>query len=405
MADSFSRTLLSLEAERRRSRLGTIISLNLLLLAWAAWFFFSSLGVFVVSTSASLEAVQSSHRVSAFVAGRVVSSSLALGRRVEKGEVLVILDAEKENLTRQGEASRVAGLRQQLGSLSDESEKTNEELQAASARADASLEEAQERLEAARMTMELARRDAERLTRLHAAGLVSDADVDRAEAELAQRSREHLATRRSLSRLSWDGRAQRSSLQARLDRLAYEAGGTRGQLETGERVVERWQSEADDRVLRAPCGGILGEVVTLSPGAMVQAGAALATVVPDGTTRVVAYFPVATALGRLATGQRARILLDGFPWIEFGSLGARVAAVGAEGRDGSVRADLAIQNETGGHRALSYQHGLTCTVEVEVERISPARLVLRKAGIALDPPHRAQARPAGSESQGGTLRQ
>lgn len=402
MADNFSRTLLSLDAERRRSRSGTVVLLTLLLLAWAIWFFYSSLSVFVVSTNASLEAVQSGHRVSAPVGGRVVSSSLELGRRVKKGEVLVTLDAEKESLTILGETSRLEGLKKQLASLLDESKSTEGELQAASARASATLDETQERLEVARMAMELARRDAERLGRLHTQGLVSDADVGRVESELAQRAGEYLAIRQSLGRLSWDGLAQRGALLARLDRLAYEGADTRGQLETGQRAVDRLRSEAEDRVVRAPCAGILGEVLTLSPGAMVQESAELGTVVPDGTTRVVAYFPVATALGRLTAGQRARVLLDGFPWIEFGSLAARVAAVGAEGRDGSVRAELSFHDDTGGKRASLYQHGLTCTVEVEVERVSPARLVLRKAGVSLDATRSAQIRPLESTPQGRT---
>ena len=73
---------------------------------------------------------------------------------------------------------------------------------------------------------------------------------------------------------------------------------------------------------------------------------------------------------------------------------ATVSRVAGEVRDGRVRVELALGargREEDRIPAIPMQHGLPGTVEVEVERVSPARLILRLAGrLATEP--RATAR-------------
>jgi membrane fusion protein (multidrug efflux system) len=66
------------------------------------------------------------------------------------------------------------------------------------------------------------------------------------------------------------------------------------------------------------------------------------------------------------------------PWEQYGTIAAEVTSVASEPRDERVRVELALRQ-----RALSaivLRHGLLAQVEVEVERVSPAALVLRVAG-------------------------
>jgi hypothetical protein len=79
-------------------------------------------------------------------------------------------------------------------------------------------------------------------------------------------------------------------------------------------------------------------------------------------------------------GQTARLRLDGFPPAQFGNIGAVVSTSAHELRDGRVRVELALTGLPGGVPA---QHGLPGRVEVEVEQLSPAALVLRAAGLGL----------------------
>jgi hypothetical protein len=115
-------------------------------------------------------------------------------------------------------------------------------------------------------------------------------------------------------------------------------------------------------------------------GQVLQAGEAVATIVPDGGLRIVAAYRPADALGRVRAGQPARLRLDGFPATQFGNIRAVVSSSARELRDGRVRVELELTGLPGG---IPLQHGLPGRVEIEVERLSPAALVLRAAGLRL----------------------
>jgi hypothetical protein len=76
--------------------------------------------------------------------------------------------------------------------------------------------------------------------------------------------------------------------------------------------------------------------------------------------------------------------LDGFPWAQYGMVAATVTRVGSEVHDGRVRVELWVHRDPGSQIPL--QHGLPGTLEVEVERVSPARLMLRALGKLLGEP-------------------
>ena len=105
-------------------------------------------------------------------------------------------------------------------------------------------------------------------------------------------------------------------------------------------------------------------------------------VVPDGMLKVVALFHPSEALGRVRPGQRARVRFDGFPWTQYGSTPARVSNVATKLRYGRVRVELSfdpgVLTEI---PRIPYQDGLTAVVDIEIERVSPATLVLRSAGL------------------------
>ena len=121
----------------------------------------------------------------------------------------------------------------------------------------------------------------------------------------------------------------------------------------------------------------------LRVGGVVREGDRLATVVPVGELKVVADFLPSVALGRIRPGQPARLRLDGFPWTQYGTVAATVSQVAAEARYGRVRVELAVVPDP--RSSIRMQHGLPGALEVEVERVSPATLVLRAAGQLVAP--------------------
>ena len=67
--------------------------------------------------------------------------------------------------------------------------------------------------------------------------------------------------------------------------------------------------------------------------------------------------------------------------MQYGSAAAIVTNVSGEVRDGQVRVDLALN--TSSDSSIPFQHGLPAEVQVEIERLSPASLVLRSVGRQL----------------------
>jgi membrane fusion protein (multidrug efflux system) len=126
-------------------------------------------------------------------------------------------------------------------------------------------------------------------------------------------------------------------------------------------------------------------------GSVVQAAEKLGSIVPPGEPRVVTQFPVAS-VGRLRPGQSARLRLEGFPWTQYGMVGARVAEVGNEASAGLIRVEFLLGPDQ--TVPVPLEHGLPCSAEVEVEQVSPAVLVLRAAGQLL-----ATRRPVAPQEQ------
>jgi hypothetical protein len=106
--------------------------------------------------------------------------------------------------------------------------------------------------------------------------------------------------------------------------------------------------------------------------------------IPPGMLKIMTDFLPPAALGRIQPGQPARLRLEGFPWTQYGAVSATVASVASEVRDGWVRVELAVHPDAA--PPIPLQHGLPGTVEVEVDHVSPATLVLRTAGLLFTGP-------------------
>lgn len=100
-------------------------------------------------------------------------------------------------------------------------------------------------------------------------------------------------------------------------------------------------------------------------------------IIPPGKLRVIAEFPPPAAFGRIHAGQRALVRIQGFPPAQFGALRAHVTGIGGEVRNGSVPVELAIDTSA---TSIPLQRGLPGAVEVQVDSVSPATLLLRAAG-------------------------
>jgi membrane fusion protein (multidrug efflux system) len=362
---------------------------TLLLAAWCAWFFLSRVERYEVTDRARLEIGQAAHLLQAPASGRVISSRLVLGQAVEAGDVLAELDANPDRLQIAEERTRLAALDPQRKALDEETASIEQARLREHQATGVAVEEARARYREAEAEARYAEREAERLKSLRASRLIPERDFVQGEAEALRRRAAAESLQLVAARLENEQRTRDSDRDASLNRISARMRLLEGQKTTAAATINRFQYEIERRLVRAPVRGRLAEVAILRIGAFVHEGDKLGSVVPAGTLKVIAEFLPPAALGRIRPGQPARLRLQGFPWTQYGSIGARVSDVASEVRDGHVRVELAIDPRAASPIAL--QHGLPGTVEVEVERVSPATLTLRAAGQLVAAPRSAFA--------------
>lgn len=234
------------------------------------------------------------------------------------------------------------------------------------------------------MIAALAADQAGRAIRLHSDGILSDADTQRARADAQSKRAAADNLKAALARLEPELDVRERDRQARETQIQADISKLQADAAASTQAVRRLEYEVEQRRLRAPVSGRLGECVTLRPGSYLTAGQQLGDIIPQGNVQVVAEFAPSAAIGKVHLGQSAIVRLQGFPWAQYGTLRARVARVAEDIRDGKVRVELAL-DPVQKHSRIPVQHGLPGSVEVRVEQISPAAMLLRSAGQVLGP--------------------
>jgi multidrug resistance efflux pump len=349
-----------------------------LLAAWAVWFAVARVSVYELSRTARLEVETAPHDVDAPVGGRVVASRLILGREVAKGEVLLELESERFRLERVAELTRLGTLAPQIAALRREVLEGEKGLRGEGRVAAASAEEERARQRAAEALARLKSDEQTQLEALRQNQAVSALETERTAAEAQRHRAESDAHGAAIGRLGTEKGLRLADRRAVMARLEQEIARLDGERQVAEARVRLYDEEIALRQVRAPISGRIESVVDLRPGSVIDAGRRLATIVPSGTLRAVASYDPATSVGRIHPQQRARLRLHGFPWTKYGSIPAVVDRVGNEPKDGQIRVELLLRPAPGSRIPL--QHGLPGTAEIEVERASPASLVLDAAG-------------------------
>jgi multidrug resistance efflux pump len=377
----FSRSMRSLATDGPRGARRALLITAILIGAWLAWFLGASVGVYEVAEVARVEVDRIAHRVDAPITGKLVSVNLGLGRDVAAGDVLVELDARELDLELSERQARAAALSAEIEPAKRQLAAADSTLRAHGNVTRAQIGEARARHREATEQAELARVEAQRGERLFQEGLASEADRARATSQEKTRRASAAATEQAVGRVGAEGRAQGSGLEGEIARLGREIAKLEGDRLIEEKIIEKIAYERERRKVRAPIAGRIGEITVLQAGSVLHQGDPIAVIVPRGEFRLVATFSAATAIGRVRPGQRGRLRLTGFPWEQYGTLWATVVGVASESHDGHLRVELDVERDPGS--LIPLQHGLSGTVEVEVERVSPAILVLRAAGRLL----------------------
>jgi adhesin transport system membrane fusion protein len=375
MAAAFARTTRALTLDSPRWSMAALAVGGLVLAAWLAWFLGARVTLYEVSQQARLEVGTAAREVSPIQSGRLVASGLVIGRHVEAGAVLVELDAASQRLRLADAERRLADYPARLASLAREIAALGAADAGDQGGALAAARSAQARLQEAETAARAAGEQARRQAADAEIGGIARSEAMKAAAEARRAGDTRNALAEEARKTGFDAVARRGQNAARIEELAQARLALEAERDATASAIAQLRNEIENRIVRAPVSGTIGEVQALQPGAVVGAGQRLATIVPSGDLILVAEFDPASALGRIRPGQHAILRLAGYPWAQYGSVGARVERVAGELRNGRLRVELrATRNDMHGVRLA---HGLAGTVEVEVESLSPARLLAR----------------------------
>lgn len=377
MPAAFSRSLESVRAGDRGRSLIALAIAGLLLLVWGAWSFLAQISLYEVSQTARLEVDRTPHRVAAPIPGKVVAVHIALNATVEAGDALIALDAGAEELKLQEKRARLSGVVLQIEPIERELSAREKMVKETAEAGRLRIDEAKARVKESEAMATLGEAEAERGARLRAGGFVSEGEVVRADAEARARRATAEAQHIAEARTDAEERSRGSALIAELAALTRQLRALEAEKLALEAEIKTLLGEIDRHQIHAPISGRIGEIFPLRAGSFLDEGDLVATIVPDGELIAVSEFSLA-AVGRLRIGSPAKIRLEAFPWTEFGTVRAKVKAIGTEARDGRVRVELTVERDD--LSAIPMQHGLAALVIVEVERTSPAILALRAAG-------------------------
>ena len=374
----FSRTTRSLASNSSRPALVAWVVAFACLGAWLWWFAFGGVTVYEISRKARLEVKQSPHTVAPPMAGKLAVSNLVMGNMVKAGDLLVELDSGPDRLRLQEEEARLDAYPPRVAALRKEIEALQAAILADQRSAEAAAQSARARAREAGAAVDFAQDNERRLSEESKAGGVAQIEALRAQSESRKLDAARDALTVDVRRVELDARTRAQQSQVQIESLKRTAVSLEGEMSAVQASVSRLRLEIERHRVRAPVGGRLGDVLQLKPGTYVAEGQRLATIIPGGELVVIAELNPATALGRVRTGQTARLRLDGFPWAQYGTLEAHVLRVAGEVRDNALRVELSVRPNP--ELDALMQHGMPGSVEIALERVAPAVLVLRAAG-------------------------
>lgn len=255
-------------------------------------------------------------------------------------------------------------------------------------------------------TLPTYRQAAESYAQLRDEGFVGDLLANEKRRDLIEREQDlasQAATIEALAAASAQAEQRqqqlRSNYMADLQRERTEAQASLHRLEQ-ELAKAKFRARQLDVV--SPQDGVVKDLVVRAAGHVLQAGAALLRIVPDGDRLVAEAMLANEDVGFVEVGQHARVKLIAYPFQKYGLLEGRVAQIAADAVEDVDRA-TAVRGGPGGYRALielesqrlavaggpvlELATGMAATVEIHQGRrtvleylTSPVRRVVAEAG-------------------------
>jgi len=340
--------------------------------------------------------------------GHLESLRVSEGRKVEKGEILAILQSPVQaetTLTLRDKLARLAPSltgkdfmpdesfkpEEGLGKLQDSyaeflnaynqlrsrltddyTEKAGKLLQAQINGKRTQIESLRQQSDLAQRSSELAHQKYERTKGLLKSSTVSASQVQDEEMAMLQELRNDATTQRALTdaeiEVAHIEKEQRGLEHDRAESLRTARELLRAGLNKLLGEIDVWEA---DYVLRAPSDGVVAFYDFWSDQQFVTAGRQVFLVVPE-TTRLVGRMPVNQGgAGKIKPGQTVRVRFDDFPYKEFGIVTGKVQSISMVARDGAnlVLVDLPYPLVTTFKKKVQFKQDMSGQASIITEDI------------------------------------
>lgn len=345
------------------------------------WAVTGEIDVYRTSQNGTLENQGGALKVQSQVSATIKESHLTLGMRVEKGDLLLQLDDKTASINLSKLQDELTANLQQQTILKEQTQLTAQKYQLLESSLKSEIKQIETQLEQSKKVLDTQQNIQDGFKALAKTSAVAQMDLLRQNLEVVKaQSLTQVQTIELSNKKQEIPRNQReqdlaiSQINSRLSALA-------DRQEQLSRAIASAQIEVNKYAIKAAEAGEVVQLIALPKGNHITPTTKLATISNGADWLIHSQFSAKDAVGHVKQGQTARVLVDGFPWRQYGSLSATVSRVAKAGIDGRVDVYLQLRDNADSQIPLTF--GQPVTVEIKTQSLSPIMLLLNAADRAV----------------------
>lgn len=338
------------------------------------WAITGDIDVYRTSVKGTLKTQSGSQVLQPEVDGTIKQSYLELGAIVAKGDLLLQLDDQQAQLNLTKYINELEANKLQQAIMNEQQQLTLQKYQLLNETLQNEIKQTKAQLEQSNKVFSTQKNIQQGMEQLASSSAVAKMDLLKQNLEVVRAEAASKVHRISLDNKTRQLPANERERDLALSQINSRLTGLKDQAAQLQKAIDSARLEVAKYKLYATAKGEVVQLEPLSTGNKVAKGQKLATLSDGSQWMLQTRFKASDAIGHIATGQAARVLVDGFPWRQYGSLSATVSHVAKEGIDTHVEVQLKLNNNKDSRIPLTF--GQPVTVEIKTETVSPIMLLL-----------------------------
>jgi membrane fusion protein (multidrug efflux system) len=356
------------------------IVLLLFLTTLVVWSVSGEIDIYRTSHSGSVKTQGGAVTVQSEVSALIKHSSLTLGMSIKKGQPLLQLDDTSAQLAYAKLTNELSANQLQQQILIEQQQLTEQKFALLKNSLQSDIKQSQAQLSQAKKVLATQQNIQQGLLVLQQTSAVAKMDTLRQALEVVNAESDVKIHLISIDDKNLKIIRNQREQQLAVSHINSQLTALKGLQEQLNKAIARAQLEIDKYALTATATGEIVQVITLPVGNIVNIGQPLATISNGSDWLIHSQFKAVDAVGHIKKGQYARILVDGFPWRQYGALEATVSRVAKEGVNNQV--DVLLELKLNPNSQIPLTFGQPVTVEIRTQTVTPAMLLLNAADRA-----------------------